>query len=116
MIYTYRFVKKKANERKQRQAAAAPQTNDDAPVAATSPQRQDAQESASTVQETSGEEAPKDHSTLKWNLMLLAALALPVFFETVDYTGQSHPNILKVLLLIFRYSCRHRSGSHRVAI
>lgn len=116
MIYTYRFVKKKVNERKQRQAAAAAQTNDDAPVAAASPQRQDAQESASTVQDTSGEEATKDHSTLKWNMMLLAALALPVFFETVDYTGPFHSDMLIVLLLTFWSSCCHRPGPHRVAI
>lgn len=34
--------------------------------------------------------SPKPSSSAKWKLLLMAALVVPVFFETLDYTGEHH--------------------------
>ena len=92
VIWLYRSIRGRWRKRQQRRAGnvvavqqqAAPQ--DVATPAAT------VRDNASAGEETSNK---KMSSSTKLNLMLMAALAIPVFLETLDYTG-------KVRLLIIQ--------------
>ncbi len=43
--------------------------------------------STSTPPSTSSQREERGDSSTKWTIMLMVALAIPVFLETLDYTG-----------------------------
>lgn len=93
MIITYRCLRRKQREREARCAAEADQAQPGEPeeqagapatVPATATPVAD-----STLEVTSAAKSPwwRLSSDSKFNLLLMAALAIGVFLETLDYTG-----------------------------
>lgn len=85
-IWTYRYIRRKLREREARRAATEPGENEEqagarvAPAAATP---------TGSPQVASEAKSPwwRPSADTKFNLLLMAALAIPVFLETLDYTG-----------------------------
>lgn len=114
MIITYRYIKKQVDKSKQAKAA---QTGVAEPSSSTSP---DESLGTSALQTADSPFSPPQSQSnagsrsLKWKIMLMAALAMPVFLETLDYTGLSC-----VISCIARHldiswtSGRNRASSHR---
>lgn len=72
MLITY--IRRKLRERKQPQSTA----------------QDDAQSSTpSRDQPVNNADAGQDGQSLTWRLLLMVALIIPVFLETLDYTGTS---------------------------
>src|SRR5438552_5740217 len=72
-------------------------------------------DSTSTPSAPTPSQPPRPESTLRWRLTLLIALAIPVFLETLDYTGQKNvPGSVSVpSFYCFIVSSRcHRSIQH----
>ena len=91
MYLAYKYIRNKRRKAKAAQEAQAaglssPQIqtlpSEDGPRAT---HGHDATDSPSTPQPSS-----KPSSSAKWKLLLMAALVVPVFFETLDYTGEHH--------------------------
>lgn len=51
-------------------------------------------------------------SETKWNLMLMGALAIPVFLETLDYTGKTVAYLTMTPPLTFPSSRRHCTSTY----
>ena len=83
MYTAYKYVRDK-----RRAAKAAPEAEAAGMSLGSHPDR-DA-DSQTTVPPARASPTPHTRisSSLKWKLMLMAALFVPVFFETVDYTGE----------------------------
>lgn len=88
MYLAYKYIRDKRRKAKAAQQAEAaglssPQTetipSEDGPRSAHEPS-----DSSSTPQPSS-----KPSTSVKWKLLLMAALVVPVFFETLDYTGEN---------------------------
>ncbi|KAK7692752.1 hypothetical protein QCA50_004385 [Cerrena zonata] len=84
MIITYRYIKKQIDKKKQEKAAQV-QGEQVSPTVPDEPLRQP----SSQIVEASPaltQAKSDDGTSLKWKIMLMAALAMPVFLETLDYT------------------------------
>lgn len=57
-------------------------------------------------------QAKSGKSSWKWKAVLMIGLAIPVFLETLDYTGTSGP-LSQVHQLNYASSCRHCPDSYR---
>lgn len=103
MIVLYRYVKAKREAKKRNLAAAT--TNPEAQL--------EPQEHAINAQDSNVPQAPPqagqapqgrsvdDTKKLSWMLMIMAALAIPVFLETLDYTGNDYSHTFEVSELMF---------------
>lgn len=81
VVKLYRYIKRKI------QHARNPQ---DAAVSESDPTSQDEQNAAGELvtQAENGQTPPKSgKSSWKWKVILMVGLAIPVFLETLDYTG-----------------------------
>ena len=111
MITTYRYVKKQIDKKKETQAA---QTRDE-PVPMNvlarpgEPSHTSENVESSVVSQTNA----SGSSSLKWKIMLMAALAMPVFLETLDYTGSSSMRQDSSDTNTLPDSRCDRTGSHR---
>ena len=85
-VYLYRQAKKKRESRRQGPVATSPPAE---------PAQQDVQPTTNAADDSP---SPKSHveqsskstkSVIVWRLMLMLALAIPIFLETLDYTGKS---------------------------
>ena len=85
MILAYRYIRDK------RRAAKAAREAEAAGLPPPSQQERDA-DSQGTAHDESPVSGAAPHgkisSSTKWKLMLMLALLVPVFFETLDYTGK----------------------------
>ena len=87
-VWLYRSGQKKLQERRaHRQQNSDVQQPVDTSTSSSAPQSPPSQSASPRIEE---EQRGKWHmsSEAKWNIVLLLALAFPVFLETLDYTGE----------------------------
>ena len=82
MIMLYRYIKAK-RARKAQAAASGDPAHSAQPVQPVGPD-----DEVSTPQATPQMNKSEDTMSVKWRIMLMIALAIPVFLETLDYTGE----------------------------
>ena len=111
MILAYRYIRDK-----RRKAKAAREAQEQG---LTSPPSRTASDDAQTVQgQVPSPGAPTTpssvlSSTLKWRILLMVALLVPVLFETLDYTGGYCPFCNDPCHSLRECSCRHRTSRDR---
>ena len=86
MIITYRFVRRKYKERQQRRAAETT-TSQPAVVEQQETQAEEIQPKSVHHDAQAAQQPTKKGMSWTWRLMIMGALAIPIFLETLDYTG-----------------------------